>query len=161
VLKGRQDAEELQIGSAQPVAAHAYGAYEKPFNPLEVMLAYGCTYVAQGFAGDVKYLGGLFMDAIKHPGLSFVDVVSPCPTYRGGMEQYKALRAMQHLLTPENHDVHDWDAAHRLSRDKSQMHVGVLYRERLASYQETQVDLRERAHKAKVPEVVDIANNYR
>jgi len=139
----------------------AYGAYEKPFNPLEVMLAYGCSYVAQGFAGDIKYLTGLFADAIQHPGLSFIDVVSPCPTYRGGMEQYKTLRAMQHILTPENHNEHDWDAAHKLTRDKSQMHIGVFYREPRESYLETQEHLREKAHKLKAQAVEDIANVYR
>lgn len=137
-----------------------YGAYERPFNPLEVMLAYGCTYVAQAYAGDFKYMTGIIEDAIRHPGFSFVDVISPCPTYRG-MEVYKALREMENRLTPETHDEGDYMAAYAIARDQTRMHTGVLYRQRAEIYEETQEHLREKAHKVRPGAVLDIANSYR
>ena len=139
----------------------SYGAYEKPVNPLEIMLAYGCSYVAQAFAGDIKSMKALFTEAISFPGFAFVDVISPCPTYRGGMGQFKDLRQIANYLTPETHDETDWDAAHKLTRDKSKMHVGMMYREPRESYLETQHGLKEKAHERKFPPVEDIANNYK
>jgi len=138
------------------------GAYEEPIHPLQIMLAYGTTYVAQGFAGDLRYLSTLFQDAIKHPGFSFVDVVCPCPTYRGGMEQYRTLKAMQHMLTPDNHDESSWEEAQRLAREPGVMHIGVFYRERRATYGETLTHLRETALKGKpAPRVEALAEMYR
>lgn len=138
------------------------GAYEVPVNPLRIMLSYGASYVAQAYAGDMKYMRGLFVDAIKHPGFSFVNVVSPCPTYRGGMEQYKALKAMLNFLTPENHDETDWIAALQLAMDKSALHVGVFHRESRPTFQDQQADLAELLRKFKEPLKIDeLANMYR
>jgi 2-oxoglutarate ferredoxin oxidoreductase subunit beta len=138
------------------------GAYETPVNPLVIMLGYGASFVAQGFAGDFKYLRGLLADAIKHPGFSFVNVVSPCPTYRGGMEQFKALRGMLHILTPENHDETDWIKALQLSQDRSAIHTGVFFRERRPTFEEQQQEVRELSLKLKEPaRVEDLADMYR
>jgi 2-oxoglutarate/2-oxoacid ferredoxin oxidoreductase subunit beta len=138
------------------------GAFETPVNPLQIMLAYGASYVAQAYAGDMKYMRGLFIDAIKHPGFSFVNVVSPCPTYRGGMDQYKALRAMQNFLTPETHDETDWIGALKLAVDKSMLHVGVFHREVRPTFLEQQVELAGLLRKLKDPlKMEELANMYR
>ena len=139
----------------------AYGAYEKPIAPLEVMLAYGCTFVAQAYSADIKRMQELFTEAIEYPGFSFVNVISPCVTYRGGQEQYKALKALLVRIEENGHDVHDWDSAHRITRDKEHLNVGVLYKERRETYQETQEDLRHRAPHAEAPAIEDIAIKYR
>ncbi|MBN2082665.1 2-oxoacid:ferredoxin oxidoreductase subunit beta [bacterium] len=138
----------------------AYGAYEKPIAPLEVMLAYGCTYVAQAFSADMPRLQELIVEAIKYPGFSFINVISPCVTYRGGSQIYKDLKPLLKPIGAE-HDIHDWDAAHKIARDKTRLHVGVLYQERRETYQETQDDLKQRAPHAEAPSVVDIAKKYR
>lgn len=139
----------------------AYGAYEKPINPLAVMLSYGCPFVSQAFAGDIKTMKAIFMEAISFPGFAYVNVLSPCPTFRGGMGQFKDLRAIESKIDPEQHDVTDWDSAHVLTRDTARMHVGVLYKEPRESYLETQEDLREKALAAKTHAVEEIAEVYR
>jgi 2-oxoglutarate/2-oxoacid ferredoxin oxidoreductase subunit beta len=139
----------------------ALGAFEKPVNPLTVMLGYEASYVAQAFAGDIKYMRALFADAIKHPGFSFINVVCPCPTYRGGLEQFKVLREMVHPLTAENHDETDWYAAHKLADDKGAIHTGVLYRNERPGYVQQQMELRAAFLKGKpAPRVEDIAKIY-
>jgi 2-oxoglutarate ferredoxin oxidoreductase subunit beta len=115
----------------------------------------------RGNAGDIKSMKALFTEAISFPGFSFVDVISPCPTYRGGMGQFKELRQIVNYLTPENHDIHDWDKAHALTRDKSRLHVGVIYQEPRASYMETQHELQLRAQERKFPPMEAIADNYK
>jgi len=50
-------------------------------NPLLLALASGFTFVARGYAYDVRHLKDLITKAIRHNGLAFLDVLQPCPTY--------------------------------------------------------------------------------
>ncbi len=52
-----------------------------PVHPLWLAFASGYTFIARGFAFDLAGLAGLIAEAIRHPGLAFVDVLQPCPTY--------------------------------------------------------------------------------
>ena len=53
-----------------------------PFSPVAIALAAGANFVARGFALDVKPLADILVAAMKHPGFSFVEVLSPCITFR-------------------------------------------------------------------------------
>lgn len=57
------------------------GSIEPPVAPLEITLAAGATYVAQGFSTDIKELTVLIEQAIAHKGFAFVNVYSPCVTF--------------------------------------------------------------------------------
>ncbi len=57
------------------------GNIEPPFNPLQYALTAGASFVARGFSGDIKTLTEITKEAINHKGFSFIDVLSPCPTY--------------------------------------------------------------------------------
>jgi len=50
-------------------------------NPVALALISGYTFVARGYAYDVKHLRELIKAAIKHKGLAVIDVLQPCPTY--------------------------------------------------------------------------------
>lgn len=50
-------------------------------NPIALAIASGFTFVARGYAYDVRHLKDLIIAAVKHKGLSFLDVLQPCPTY--------------------------------------------------------------------------------
>ncbi len=50
-------------------------------NPIALAIASGYTFVARGYAYDVRQLKDLIIAAVKHRGLSFLDVLQPCPTY--------------------------------------------------------------------------------
>jgi 2-oxoglutarate ferredoxin oxidoreductase subunit beta len=50
-------------------------------NPLMLALASGYTWIGRGYAYNVRDLVNLIQQAIKHPGLSYLDVLQPCPTY--------------------------------------------------------------------------------
>lgn len=58
-----------------------YGAIDSPMNTLTLMLTYGATFVAQAFAGNPKVTGEIIRQAIEHKGFSFVNILSPCPTF--------------------------------------------------------------------------------
>jgi len=44
-------------------------------------LAAGYTWIARGYSYAVDELAGLIQQAISHPGLAFIEVLQPCPTY--------------------------------------------------------------------------------
>ena len=138
----------------------AYGAYENPMNPLAVMLAYGTTFVAQGYAADMKKLQALIIEAIEYPGFSYINIISPCVTYRGGSKIYKELQPLLSPI-PEEHDVADWVAAHHLAVDQSKIHVGVLYKERRETFLEAQEGLKHRAPHSEAANLADILNVYK
>lgn len=50
-------------------------------NPLMLAMASGFTWVGRGYAFNVKQLVRLMQRAIEHPGLAYLDVLQPCPTY--------------------------------------------------------------------------------
>ena len=50
-------------------------------NPIALAVASGFTFVARGYAYDVRQLKDLIIAAVKHKGLAFLDVLQPCPTY--------------------------------------------------------------------------------
>ena len=50
-------------------------------NPILLALAAGYTFIARGYAYDVRHLKDLIRRAIQHKGFAFVDVLQPCPTY--------------------------------------------------------------------------------
>ncbi|WP_428326489.1 2-oxoacid:ferredoxin oxidoreductase subunit beta [Nitrosopumilus sp.] len=50
-------------------------------NPIGLAVASGFTFVARGYSYDVRHLKDLIVQAVNHKGLSFLDVLQPCPTY--------------------------------------------------------------------------------
>src|ERR671922_791088 len=50
-------------------------------NPLMLALASGFSWIGRGYAYQVRHLVELIQRAIQHPGLSYLDVLQPCPTY--------------------------------------------------------------------------------
>lgn len=50
-------------------------------NPLLLALTAGYTWIGRGYAYNVRQLVDLMRKAIAHPGLAFLDVLQPCPTY--------------------------------------------------------------------------------
>lgn len=50
-------------------------------NAIGLAIVSGFTFVARGYSYDVRHLKDLIKSAIAHPGLAFLDVLQPCPTY--------------------------------------------------------------------------------
>ena len=65
------------------------GTGVRPFSPLAIALAAGANFVARGFALDVKPLASLIAEAVRHPGFSFVEILSPCITFRPEEMEWK------------------------------------------------------------------------
>jgi len=50
-------------------------------NPIALACISGFTFVARGYSYDVRYLKEIIKKGIMHKGLSFIDILQPCPTY--------------------------------------------------------------------------------
>ncbi len=111
--------------TGERTATSLYGWPETPANPIGLALAYGMSFVAQSFAGDIKGLTDLIVQAVRWPGFAFIEVHSPCVTYRG-REQYKLIRERS-ARVPDDHDRSDRAAAFRLADDPEQLYLGVLF----------------------------------
>lgn len=78
----------LTTGQTSPTSRKGFrtktspaGSVEEPVRPLELALASGISYLAQGFSGDVKQLTKLIEGGIKHKGFALINVFSPCVTF--------------------------------------------------------------------------------
>ncbi|HEY3116546.1 MAG TPA: thiamine pyrophosphate-dependent enzyme [Chloroflexota bacterium] len=56
-------------------------AIQDNINPIALAIGCGYTFVARGYALDVKSTATLIGEAIQHKGSSFVDILQTCPTY--------------------------------------------------------------------------------
>ena len=79
-----------------------YGNPEPSVDPCELAVSFGATWVGRAFSGDLKGTVELITKALQHRGFAFLNVMSPCVTWRGD-DQFKTLKAKQRQL-PENHD---------------------------------------------------------
>ncbi|HVN73360.1 MAG TPA: thiamine pyrophosphate-dependent enzyme, partial [Methanoregula sp.] len=64
------------------------GTVEFPFNPIELMLASGATYVARGYTRKMDQLKHLVAGGIAHRGFSFIDVLQICATFFPATDYY-------------------------------------------------------------------------
>jgi 2-oxoglutarate ferredoxin oxidoreductase subunit beta len=78
----------LTKGQASPTLAKGIKTKSLPeatilegINPIALAVGAGYTFIARGYALDVRYLSNLIAQAIKHRGSSFIDVLQTCPTY--------------------------------------------------------------------------------
>jgi 2-oxoglutarate ferredoxin oxidoreductase subunit beta len=102
-----------------------YGNPDPAIDPCALAIAVGASWVARGFSGDVKGTTELMTRAIQHRGFAFLNIISPCVTWRGE-EQHKELRAKLRAV-PADHDVTSREAALRLTDEHEHLTAGVLY----------------------------------
>jgi 2-oxoglutarate ferredoxin oxidoreductase subunit beta len=106
-----------------------HGTGVRRFKPAALALASGASFVARGFSGNPNELTRLLVQAIQHPGFAFVQVLSPCQTFRPEQRDWKhQVRACRHQPT-----TNPAEAAH-LIQDDDGMGLGLLYQEPLPNW---------------------------
>ena len=66
------------------------GTTEYPFNPLELMLAGGATYIARGYTKKMPQLAQLIHQGIAHKGFAFIDVLQICASFFNMTDYYQS-----------------------------------------------------------------------
>ncbi len=100
------------------------------FLPAAIALASGATFIARAFSGDPNGIAKLLVDAIQHPGFAFVQVLSPCTTYRPEQKEWKKV---VHAFDEEP-TANPVVAAQRIQADDG-MSTGLLYRTEIPVWQ--------------------------
>jgi 2-oxoglutarate ferredoxin oxidoreductase subunit beta len=101
----------------------------RPFHPLVIALASGANFVARAFSGNPNETARILVEAVRHPGFSFVEILSPCVTFRPDQEEWKT---MVHPAPVEPTDD-PARAARRIMTDDG-FNIGILYRGNRAPY---------------------------
>ncbi|OGJ13255.1 hypothetical protein A3K82_01700 [Candidatus Pacearchaeota archaeon RBG_19FT_COMBO_34_9] len=103
----------LTVAQPTPVTELGYkdktnplGVKFQPLNPIKLMLASGCGFVARVFAekSQIEYI---FKEAMKHKGFAFIEVIQPCIIFHND----KGYLEKTYSLEKEEHDKTNFDAA--------------------------------------------------
>jgi len=87
MTKGQASPTTAPDWAASPMTPHGPGIAR--FNPAAIALASGAGFIARGFSGNPSGLSKLFVEALQHPGFAFVQVLSPCVTFRPDEREWK------------------------------------------------------------------------
>ena len=100
-----------------------HGTGIRPFQPAGLALTAGASFIARGFTGDPNGLAKILVEAIEHKGFSFVQALSPCPTFRPEQMEWKHdIRAFEAETTAD-----PIEAAQRIQSDDG-MSTGIIFR---------------------------------
>lgn len=135
----------LTTGQAAPTSDQGFktkstpkGVLEEPVNPIALALTSGASFVARGFSGQVDHLSTLIMEAIKHKGFAFIDVLQPCVTFNK-KNTYPWYRERIYKLEDES----DYDNTNLLqafakSQEESQdkIPIGIFYKVDKPTYED-------------------------
>jgi 2-oxoglutarate ferredoxin oxidoreductase subunit beta len=113
------------------------GSLEEPFNPLELMLSSGATFIARGYALKIDHLKNLIVEAIEHKGFSFIELLQPCLTFFDNQKFYE-----ERIYELKNHNfsspevalkkIREWD----YKNSQGKIPLDVFYKIEKPSYHE-------------------------
>ncbi len=129
----------LTTGQATPTSEKGYkgkstpeGKWDEPMNPVLLALTAGATFVARGYAYDVKYLTWLIKEGVKHKGFAFIDVIQPCVTFHN-IAPY--VRERMYKLEEADHDPTNYEEALKRAMEwnynldpDAKIPIGIFYR---------------------------------
>jgi len=120
-----------------------FGVIETRFNPLATAIINQASFVARGFAGEINHLTQLIVKAIKHPGLGFIDVLSPCVTWHKNTQPFSWYQERVYQL---EQDGYPQEEALKLALEEpDKLALGVLYQTDRPSYQASLPQLKDQA----------------
>ena len=100
-----------------------YGVYEDTLSAIPIFLAYDISFIARSGV-DIDGLTGIITEAIRHPGMSMVHVVSGCRTFPAF--DYKEA-AGRFAPLPGDHDPENKLEALELAYSVDPAYIGVFY----------------------------------
>jgi len=102
------------------------GAPETPVNPLGLALNSDATFIARGFAGNIKHLTQLIKAAILHPGFSLVDMFQPCFTFNK-VNTYHYFKEKIYNLQDQGFQTNNKVLAWEKTFEHDKLPIGIFY----------------------------------
>lgn len=124
----------LTKGQSSPTSAEGFltrstpeGTIEHPVRPMQLAIAAGATFVAQGFSSNQKQLVDLIKAGIQHKGFSLINTVSPCVTFNkiNTYDWYK--QSLLNLDTVPDYDPSDRGRAMAMLMERDELVNGLVY----------------------------------
>lgn len=113
------------------------GSIEEPFNPLELVLSAGGTFIARAYALKIDLLKNLIVEAIEHKGFSFLEILQPCITFFDNRKFYEErIYELDHNFSSREEalkKIREWDYK---NCEGMKIPLGVFYKIEKPSYNE-------------------------
>ncbi|MFT6985686.1 MAG: 2-oxoglutarate ferredoxin oxidoreductase subunit beta [Psychromonas sp.] len=108
-----------EIGFADKLATHDSDL--QPLQPLALALVSGASYIARAYSGEPEQLTDILVEAIKHPGFSFIHLLCQCITYCPEQKEWKK------LVQPFAETTSDYAKANKMIEQDNGLQTGVVY----------------------------------
>ena len=127
-----------------------YGVLEEPINPIALAIAYDASFVARAYVGPkwVEQLIDLIVQAVKHRGFSFIQVLSPCVTFNA-LQTYQSLNE-QVAEIGSDHDPSNRAKAFDLALHTDKIYLGLFYKVERPTYEDRVKSVMEKTGKAQL-----------
>jgi 2-oxoglutarate/2-oxoacid ferredoxin oxidoreductase subunit beta len=107
----------------------AWGALDRPINPMKQAIAAGATFVARTTHSNPNHVLEMMEAAMDHDGFSFIECLSECVEFfPGAFDASNPRKGGLFNLVPKSHDVADEVAAYKLADDPFPGYFGIFYR---------------------------------
>jgi 2-oxoglutarate ferredoxin oxidoreductase subunit beta len=133
----------LTKGQASPTSDPGFVTKTTPegagpaIHPLAMAIAAGATFVARGFAGDIKHLSTLIQKGINHKGFALIDILQPCVSFnhRNTFSWYKerVYNVEEDTAYDPGNNIAAFEKAHEW---EEKIPIGVIYRKETISFEE-------------------------
>ncbi len=105
------------------------GVKTSPINPIALMLASGCGFVARVYA-DMKQIENVLQEAMKYRGFAFIEILEPCLIFHNSNYKDKI-----YSLENEGHDKTNFEQAMKKAQEfdyntadeKTKIPTGIFY----------------------------------
>lgn len=145
------------IGDVTPTSK--YGVTEEPIEPISLALVYKASFIARTYSSDFRQMADLIVEAVNHPGFSFIQALSPCITFRGKGE-FDRIRNGSYYVD-KDHDVSDRQAAFSLAEETDQIPLGLIYKDTSRpTFQEKVAGIQKRALAKGSPSVEEMVELF-
>ena len=112
-----------------------FGVVYNPINPIKLMLAAGCGFVARVFA-DIKQIEYVLSEALKYKGFAFIEIIQPCIIFHPDL----GIKDKVYMLNDSNHDKTDFDQAWKKADEfdyniAKKIPVGIIYQQERKTFE--------------------------
>ncbi len=133
----------LTKGQASPTSEPGFttkvqteGVKTTMLNPLTVALSLEAGFVSRSFSGDMEHLSWVIQQAIKHRGLSLVDVLMPCVVFNK-VNTFKWYKSRVYKLEDEGWDPGDKQGAYEKAGEWGErIPTGIFYKQERPAYED-------------------------
>lgn len=149
----------LKRSTSMPKMAPYEGVLEGQLNMLAMVLVYGATYVARTFSSQATEMVDLIGQGLDHPGFSFIQAMSPCPTFYNTYDPWKEA----FIPLPDDWNTNDRVAAISKAMNEASegaFHSGVFYKNRLPTFMEKMQGVYAKAYGDQMATVESLLDQY-